>query len=150
MTIPEDPQEIIGAAVGATLSVLKAVAAHGASVKRVIIVSSTATIGPGLPGVYDETTWNDACIEQVNKLGKSAVPLAKYAASKTLAERTAWEWYEANKATLPWDLVVILPVWVFGPPVNPVKALSDLAPSMRIWYGNVVKAQSSDALTKPQ
>ena len=122
------------------------------SVKRIVITSSVAAVvtpSPN-PSTFSEEDWNEDSIVEIKEKGKDASPIAKYRASKTLAERTAWEWYEANKATLPWDLVVLLPVWVFGPPVNPVMALSDLAPSMRIWYSNVVKAQSSDALTKPQ
>ena len=132
-----NPADAIDPAVNGTLSVLKA-AATSSSVKRVIIVSSTASIA-GAPGTYDETSWNEVCVEEVDRLGAGASGPAKYATSKTLAERKAWEWYEERKRTLPWDLVSLVPVWVFGPPAHPVSGLDDLAPSMKVWYNNVVK-----------
>ena len=142
-----NPADLIDPAVNGTLSVLQAAAASS-SVQRVIIVSSTATIAPpGAPGTYDESSWNELCIDEVDRLGAGASGPAKYAASKTLAERKAWEWFEERKETLPWDLVSLVPVWVFGPPAHPVSGLDDLAPSMKVWYNNVVKGtMAPDAL----
>ena len=35
-------------------------------------------------------------------------------ASKTLAEKAAWEFVDANKSKISWDFVAINPPWIFG------------------------------------
>ena len=69
-----------------------------------------------------------------------------YRASKTLAERAAWDWYEEKRAAgaLGWDLVVLNPPWVFGPLLHEVDVPENLNTSMRDWFLNVVKGRLSD------
>ena len=83
------------------------------SVKRVILTSSIAAIMGdtkdlrSLPnGIVNEKNWNNT-----SNLNHQA-----YSYSKTLAEREAWK---INKAQNRWDLVVINPVLVIGPGINP-------------------------------
>jgi nucleoside-diphosphate-sugar epimerase len=63
----EDPNEIVGPAVGGTKSILKSIKEHGPTVKRVIITSSFASIvdlGKGFrPGyAYTEADYNPVSI----------------------------------------------------------------------------------------
>jgi hypothetical protein len=37
-----------------------------------------------------------------------------YMASKTLAEKAAWEFVAAHKSEISWDLVAINPPYIFG------------------------------------
>lgn len=80
--------ELIGPAVDGTLSILKS-ALSSTSVRRIVVTSSTAAIVSVLPDPkrVSELDWNDQSIEEVEKLGKQASQLAKYRASKTMAEK---------------------------------------------------------------
>ncbi|KAI9058007.1 NAD-P-binding protein [Trametes sanguinea] len=118
----EDPSEVIDPAVNGTLSLLRSAAAAPA-IKRVVMLSSGGAViarDSPEPRVYDETCWNDADVREVEEKGKDAHPFAKYMASKVLAERRAWQFYEENKAKLSWELVTVAPPWVFGPILHEV------------------------------
>ncbi|KAI0635005.1 NAD-P-binding protein [Trametes polyzona] len=127
----DDPSEIIDPAVNGTLGILRSAAAQ-ASVKRVVYLSSCAAVftrnaPPGRE--YDESSWNDADVREVEEHGRDASALAKYSASKIFAERRAWAFYEENQGRVGWDLVVLNPPWVFGPVLHEVlggpKGLND-------------------------
>lgn len=112
----EDPKEVIGPAVNGATGILKSVANHGAGIKRVVLTSSSvAIVSPaGQPDqVYDESGWNTGDVETVEKSGKAANPWLVYNASKTLAEKAAWDFVASLKPE--WDLVAINPVFNFGP-----------------------------------
>ena len=66
-----------------------------------------------LPRVFNETNWNDAAVKAVKTEG-STDPNTIYQASKTLAEKAAWEFVAAHKSEISWDLVAINPPWIFG------------------------------------
>lgn len=109
MTMPKDPEELIGPARDGTLRVLRA--AHAAGVSRVVQTSSTTAITYGVDDpndrVFTEADWTDP-------RHPDNVP---YTRSKTIAERAAWD--ELAKlgpregAKLEW--VVINPALVLGP-----------------------------------
>ena len=105
---PEHEDELIVPARDGALRVLRA--AREAAVRRVVLTSSFAAIGYGHghpDTVYDETSWTD-----VDGPGVSA-----YAKSKTVAERAAWDFVEAEGR--PLELAVINPVAVLGPLLGP-------------------------------
>ena len=83
--------------------------------KRVVITGSVAAIGEphDPPYTYSKLDWNDSAVRQVETLGREALSMHKYYASKTLAERAAYKWMEENKPAF--DISHILPYWVFGP-----------------------------------
>lgn len=59
------------------------------SVKRVVVTSSCAAVlrvSP-TPSTFSELDWNNQAIEIVQEKGKEAPSMAKYRASKTLAEK---------------------------------------------------------------
>jgi nucleoside-diphosphate-sugar epimerase len=101
---PKHEDELIVPARDGALRVLRA--ARDAGVRRVVLTSSFAAIGYGHghpDKVYDETSWTD-----VDGPGVSA-----YAKSKTIAERAAWSFTEAEHRAP--ELAVVNPVAVLGP-----------------------------------
>ena len=57
-------------------------------IKRIGITSSCAAIiEETRPGIQDESSWNESSIMEVQEKWREARPIAKYLASKTLAEK---------------------------------------------------------------
>lgn len=110
--VVKDPQkQLIEPAQLGTKNVLQS-ASKSNTVNRVVLTSSCAAIyGDAIDcasapnGVLTEETWNTS----------SSVDHQPYAYSKTLAEQAAWE---AAEAQSQWDLVVINPSFVMGPPIG--------------------------------
>ncbi|KAH9946473.1 NAD(P)-binding protein [Amylocystis lapponica] len=145
-----DPKEIIEPAVQGTTQVLESAFKHGASVKRVVITSSAGAVltADDKPRTFSEADWNDAVIAEVNEKGSEASGLAKYRASKTLAEKAAWAFYEQNKAALGFDLVVLNPPFVFGPLLNSTSAPENLNETMGHMFKNMTSPEKMlDKLT---
>lgn len=113
---PKDESELIIPARDGTLRVLRA--SRDAAVKRVVITSSFAAIGYGHPeqaAPFNEFNWTD--------ISDKTVPA--YHKSKTIAERSAWEFIAGEGRSL--ELTVINPVGIFGPALG-----SDLSSSVQI------------------
>ncbi|KAJ3712943.1 D-lactaldehyde dehydrogenase [Lentinula raphanica] len=136
----DDPQELIGPAVNGTRSILKS-ALSQSSIKRIVVTSSTAALISVLPEpkVFNELDWNEQAIEEVKQQGKKATQAAKYRASKTMAEKAAWEFYRASETNRSWDLVVLNPPFVFGPIIHDISTPSALGTSAGDWYNSVVR-----------
>lgn len=109
ISAPKDENELIRPAVEGTLRALKA--AHEARVKRVVLTSSVAAIyGNNLPAgkrEFDETVWSDP---------NHIVGRAAYTKSKTLAEKAAWDYIEAEAKEI--KLTTVNPVLVIGAPLD--------------------------------
>lgn len=100
---PDDPQALIRPAVDGTRRVLGAAARAG--VRRVVLTSSVAAIlDPRRTRIQTEDDWCDP----------DAPGVSAYEASKTLAERAAWE--VAGEQGLA--LTTINPGFVLGPPLD--------------------------------
>jgi hypothetical protein len=103
------------------------------NVKRVVITSSVAAIlepKDTTPYTFTEASyissvlyslnsnpmyqadWNNYSPNLVEKEGKNAPAGQKYRASKTLAERSAWEFVEKHREVIKFDLTTINPVLV--------------------------------------
>lgn len=105
MAAPKNPDELIRPARDGTLRVLRA--ADAAGVKRTVLTSSIAAIAYGHTEPHEvltEENWSDP----ENK--RDCPP---YPASKTIAERVAWDFI--NKKARGMELAVINPAGVFGP-----------------------------------
>jgi hypothetical protein len=61
------------------------------------------------PTTFSETDWNEQAPAEIERLGRDASPWQKYRASKSLAERAAWDLWNANKDAAQWDLVTLNP-----------------------------------------
>ena len=141
----EDPEEQIRPALAGTTSILHSASAPGSTVKRVILVSSLAAVldaDAPTPVQFTETDWNDRAVTQVRENGAAAPQQAKYYASKTLAERAAWDIYREGtaKGTIGWDLVTLCPPWVFGPALG-MRSPDELTTSVKKWYELAVKEE---------
>ena len=104
-----DPQkDLVDPALKGTLNVLLACAKAG-SVKKVVLTSSVAAVfdEPISGHVYTEKDWNET----------SSLTRNPYFYSKTLAERSAWEYVE--KENPAFELVVINPGTVIGASLVP-------------------------------
>ncbi|KAH9896687.1 NAD-P-binding protein [Cubamyces lactineus] len=145
----DKPEDMIDPAVNGTLGVMRSATLPNQrlSVKRIVFLSSCATVytrNAPEPRVYDESCWNDADVQEVEEKGRDASPHAKYSASKVLAEKRAWEFYEEKKAELPWDFVVVNPPWVFGPTLHEVgREPESLNDSNRLLYNAITKGAYS-------
>ena len=98
---PDDENDVIIPAKAGTLNVLKAATANG--IKRVVITSSVAAVMSGSQdgGIFTDKDWTDL----------TRTDLSPYVKSKTLAERAAWDYAQANDL----ELVAVNPALVLGP-----------------------------------
>jgi nucleoside-diphosphate-sugar epimerase len=106
--IPKDENELIRPAREGTLRILRI--ARDVGVKRVVVTSSFAAVGYGLPhqtAPFDENSWT-------NTESSEVLPYVK---SKTLAERAAWDFMAHEGGAL--ELAVVNPVGIFGPVLGP-------------------------------
>lgn len=142
-----EPSGVILPAVGGTTGLIESVISHGPSVKRVVYTSTCgAVLTPSRePRIYNENDWNDWSVRHCQEKGRDALPEWKYCASKVLAERAAWEMYEKHKAENKWDLVTIVPPWVYGPVLNASPSPKSLNSSMFEFYNAVFTTQKSEA-----
>lgn len=115
---PKDENELIIPARDGALRVLKA--ARDAGVKRVVLTSSFAAVGYSIDAtghIFTEEDWTDI-----------TAPLPAYIKSKTVAEKSAWEFIEKEGNGL--ELTVINPVGIFGPVIGGITSASlDIAVS---------------------
>ncbi len=106
LAAPRDPDDLIRPARDGALRVLRA--ARGSGVDRVVLTSSCAAIaygwGDDLPATLTEADWS--CPE-------NAADCGAYSASKTLAERAAWDFVASEGQGI--GLTAINPVGVYGP-----------------------------------
>ncbi|KAF9482930.1 NAD(P)-binding protein [Pholiota conissans] len=137
----KDPQDFIRPAVQGTVGILKSASKYGANVKRIVVTSSTAAIitpwTKPPPAKYSEVDWNTSSPGLVEELGDKTPSAEIYKASKTLAEKAAWEFHEKVKSEIGWDLAVINPTFVFGPPIHEIGSISSLNTSLALWYNNI-------------
>ncbi|KAJ7596413.1 hypothetical protein C8J56DRAFT_917374 [Mycena floridula] len=142
--VEKDHQEVIDAAVKGTVGILKSALKHGSSIKRIVLTSSGGAVRETLPEpkVFDENDWNEQSIQSVEKLGKDS-PF-KYYASKTLAEKAAWNFQQEHKSEVSWELVTLCPTYSFGPVIHEVSTVNSLNASVAFWYRSVIDTTLTD------
>jgi len=103
--VPKDENELIKPAVEGTLRALTA--AKNAGVNKVILTSSTVAMQGGQHGLIkiNQDSWTD-----INEKTVTA-----YFKSKTLAEKSAWEFIENQNGDTKLELVVVNPGPIYGP-----------------------------------
>jgi dihydroflavonol-4-reductase len=106
-TEPKDPNTLIRPAIEGTQRALKAAKKSG--VKRIVITSSVVSmLGDADKSInINENTWSNVDARNLSSYGKS----------KTLAEKSAWEFIESQEDP-KLELTVINPGPVFGPSLN--------------------------------
>lgn len=123
-TSSSDPiKELVEPAVNGTRNVVSS-ALKSKTLKRMTIMSSFASVvdlskNPRGGYTYTAADWDPVTPEEAAKDGYMG-----YHASKTFAERAAWEmWKEAKGAgQIEWDLVTFCPPMVYGPPIQELHA----------------------------
>ncbi|PPQ98104.1 hypothetical protein CVT26_003274 [Gymnopilus dilepis] len=129
------------AEVRGTVGILESARKEGQQVRRIMITSSCAAILDILPEPkqFSENDWADKVLKEVEELGAKDDTTARvYRASKTLAEKAAWDYYRTHKDEVQWDISAINPPYVFGPPIHEVSTPGSLNISVLSWYQAVV------------
>ena len=108
-------KDLLDPAIIGTTGILKSIKKNAPSVKHVVITSSFAAIVDGSKGFwpghsYSEDDWNPMTLEDAKEN-----PMMGYRASKTFAEKAAWDFIEKEKPSF--TLSTINPPMVFGPVV---------------------------------
>jgi len=124
----EDPSEVTGPAIKGATGILRSAQKFGPKVKRVVITSSAVAVVQdsqlGGEGTYfDETLWNESSPKELEEKGVKTSGWVAYCASKTLAEKAAWNYVKTEKPHF--DLTTILPVWCWGPYIHDVSGKKD-------------------------
>ncbi|KIO19600.1 hypothetical protein M407DRAFT_222634 [Tulasnella calospora MUT 4182] len=144
-----DPEEVIGPAVKGTQTLLESAKSHGNRLKRIVATSSVSAVVEMSRQTfykYTEADWNDNCVKEVNERGAGATPLAKYNASKALAERALWDFAEANKNSISFDFATVLPSVTWGPVLLPLSAPADSSATL-LYLWNFIKNPAPDSST---
>ncbi|KAJ6538202.1 D-lactaldehyde dehydrogenase [Mycena vulgaris] len=147
----DDPKAYIDPAVKGTVGMLQSAAQNPPSVKRIVITSSVASVvhwTSTRPKPWTEDDWNTKSIAVVEEQGVHAPGVDKYCASKSLAERAAWDFKKTND--VPWDLVTLCPPFIFGPVIHECARAEDLNESVDVLYKAVIKGLPDEAaLVRP-
>ncbi|KAF7291224.1 hypothetical protein MIND_01265900 [Mycena indigotica] len=143
-----EPDELIIPAIQGTVGILKSVLKNGSSVKRVVITGSCASVlhVATEPKTFSEVDWNEQSPREVEEMGRDAPAITKYRASKTLAERAAWNFMEEHNSQVKWDLCVINPPFVFGPTIHDTPTPSDLNTSAAQFFTMLTESSPRDTL----
>lgn len=135
-------KDLLDPAIEGTNGILMAVKKNAPSVRRVVITSSFAAIidfdndANVSPLTYSEKDWNP--ITEAHALQN---PFFGYMASKTFAERAAWDFVEKEKPNF--HITTINPPVVFGPIIVNPDSLDDINTSNKSFY-NLISGKSKE------
>lgn len=141
--IVDTKKDLLDPAIIGTTCILSAIKKNAPSVKTVVITSSFAAIYDASKGnyvghTYSEDDWNPITLESAYK-----DPASGYRASKTFAEKAAWEFVENERPRF--TISSINPPLVFGPIkqfLNSLDALNTSNQRIR----NLITGQWKDAI----
>ncbi|KAF1348102.1 hypothetical protein BDV97DRAFT_335163 [Delphinella strobiligena] len=117
-------KELLDPAYIGTTGILKSIKKNAPSVKRVVITSSFASIVNPAKGNWPEHTYSEADWNPMTQEDALQAPAAGYRASKTFAEKGAWDFVEKEKPNF--SIATICPPLVFGPIVHYLNSLDAL------------------------
>lgn len=134
------PEDFIEPAIKGTVGVLESALKYKTEIKRIVVTSSTVAVAnmTSTPKAYTEEEWNERSLRIVEEKGGEAGILHVYSASKTLAERAAWDLYKKHKDEVDWELTTILPPYVFGGMLGEASSPESLPASPSFFWANVV------------
>lgn len=123
-------KDLLDPAVKGTTGILESIVKNAPTVRQVVITSSFASIvnpwkGSWPEHTYSEEDWNPITLAQASE----SVPNG-YRASKTFAERAAWDFLEREKPNF--TLSTLCPPQVFGPVFPQLSSLDDLNTSNQV------------------
>jgi len=123
--VTDTKKDLLDPAIIGTTGVLKAIKKYAPTVKRVVITSSFAALINGAKGnswpehTYSEADWNPVTEEEAVQN-----PSNGYRASKTFAERAAWDFVKNEKPNF--DIATLNPPLVLGPIAHYLNSLDSL------------------------
>lgn len=117
-------KDLLDPAIIGTTGILKSVKKSAPSVKRVVITSSFASIVNGNKGTWPEKTYSEADWNPITKDEAAQNAANGYRASKTFAERAAWDFVEQENPNF--TLSAMCPPLVLGPIVHYLNSLDAL------------------------
>ncbi|KIO29381.1 hypothetical protein M407DRAFT_70506 [Tulasnella calospora MUT 4182] len=129
-SVTDLPLDALRPAVDGTINLLNSIERYGTKVRRFVLTSSALTCFEPKEGeyTYTEADWFDTALKIVKGQGTKANPVIIYGASKILQERAVFDFVEKKKDRLGFDAVALLPVYVFGPPVNTFVNIASVKP----------------------
>jgi nucleoside-diphosphate-sugar epimerase len=117
-------KQLLDPAIIGTTGILKSIKKHAPTVKRVVITSSFAALIDPFKMFWPEHTYSEADWSPLTHEQAFGELSNGYRASKTFAEKAAWEFVEKEKPNF--DIVTMNPPLVFGPIVHYLNSLSGL------------------------
>jgi nucleoside-diphosphate-sugar epimerase len=117
-------QELLDPAIIGTTGILKSIKKSAPSVKRVVITSSFASIINPFKGNWPEHTYSEEDWNPITTSQAIENPANGYRASKTFAERAAWDFLENEKPNF--SIATMCPPLVLGPIVHYLNSLDGL------------------------
>ncbi|KAF2085013.1 NAD(P)-binding protein [Saccharata proteae CBS 121410] len=117
-------KQLLDPAIIGTTGILKSIKKSAPEVKRVVITSSFAALVNPSKGTWPEHTYSEADWSPLTHEEALKDPASGYRASKTFAERAAWEFVEKEKPNF--TLATMNPPFVFGPVVHYLNSLNAL------------------------
>ncbi|KAK2753699.1 methylglyoxal reductase (NADPH-dependent) gre2 [Onygenales sp. PD_40] len=122
MKAVDNRKELIDPAINGTLGILRAIKRSAPTVTRVVITSSFAAVinlTKPVSHTFSEADWNP-----ITEAEADLNPANGYRASKTFAEKAAWEFLEKEKPNF--TIATINPPVVIGPVVHYLASLSTI------------------------
>ncbi|TVY56237.1 putative uncharacterized oxidoreductase [Lachnellula cervina] len=125
--VEDNERDLLLPAIKGTTEVLASVQKNAPNVKRVVITSSFASVVDVSKGTrsgyaYSEKDWNPTTYEAAAK--KDAPGAVAYCASKTFAEKAAFDYVKERKPQF--DITTVCPPMVYGPSGSVVTNLDNL------------------------
>ena len=139
----DSKKDLLDPAIIGTTGILKAIKKSAPTVKRAVITSSFASIVDGSKGtrpgyLYSEKDWNPITEDEATQNA-----MFGYRASKTFAEKAAWDFVEKEKPNF--TLSTMCPPLVLGPIIHYLQGLDSLNTSnQRIL--NIMTGKAKDEL----
>jgi nucleoside-diphosphate-sugar epimerase len=127
VNVDNNERDLLNPAINGTTSVLTSIQQHAPNIKRVVITSSFASIvdmdkNPRPGYTYTEKDWNP--VTYATAANPSTPGVIAYLASKTLAEKAAWDFVEKNQPNF--SVTTICPPMVYGPAYHTISSLDHL------------------------
>ncbi|KAA8573701.1 hypothetical protein EYC84_005272 [Monilinia fructicola] len=125
--VTDTKKDLLDPAIKGTTSILYAIKKYGPSVKWVVVTSSFAAIVNPFKGNWPEHTYSEADWNPITLEDAAQNPSNGYRASKTFAEKAAWDFIERERPNF--TMTTINPPLVLGPIVHYLNSLDALKPS---------------------
>lgn len=125
-----DVDDALRPAVDGTINLLNSIERFGTEVRRFVLTSSGLNCFEPKEGeyTYTEADWFDTALKVVKAQGTKTNPVLIYAAGKILQERAVFDFVEKKKNRVAFDVVALLPVYVFGPPLETFIDITSVPP----------------------